>query len=66
MDSAPYARYRIVWSQTAQAYKIADEQMDGAYCSIPDEHGQLVQLSFRDGRQARNWLRSCGSVAHAR
>jgi len=60
------ARYRIVWSMLAQAYKIADESMGGAYCALPDEHGQLVQLSFRNGESARSWLAACGSVAHAR
>ena len=50
------ARYRIVHSALSGGFKIADEQMNGAYCALPDENGILRQLTFRTGERARGWL----------
>lgn len=53
------ARYRITYSPLSGAYKIMDEHMGGTYCALPNRDGVLVQLRFRTGEQARDWLATC-------
>jgi len=56
-----HARYRIAWVPLAQAYKIVDEQMGGEFCALPDRDGNLMQLRFRTGSAARDWLSKCSA-----
>lgn len=61
LDTARAARYRIVVDPLApvgKPYKITDEQMDGAYCALPDASGHLQQLKFPNAKSAREWLRA--------
>jgi hypothetical protein len=56
------ARYRIVATPLSGGYKIADEHMGGAFCSLPDKAGKLIELRFRTGRAARDWLAACNKL----
>jgi hypothetical protein len=60
LSTAKRARYRVTYSPLAGSFKIIDENMDGAYCALPDKTGHLVQLSFRTADKAHAWLRYCG------
>lgn len=56
METARRARYRIVYSPTAERYVITDDHLAGAVCSLPDATGHLKPLTFRNAKGARLWL----------
>jgi hypothetical protein len=57
--TAGASRYRIGWNSLAQSHMIADDLMNGEWCSLPDATGYLKPLKFRNAKGAREWLRLC-------
>lgn len=59
LSTAAHARYRVVQDPLGgwlKPFKIVDDLMGGHTCALPDASGHLKELTFRNGKEAREWL----------